>query len=352
MTTAFAALAGGLVLLVGGGELLVRGASRLALAARLSPLLVGLTVVAYGTSAPELVVSVAASLKGQADLSLGNVVGSNILNVLLILGLSALVCPLAVKEQIVRRDAPIMIVVSILVLAMAWDGRLSRLEGGLLLLGLVVYTLSAFRSGRVESDASDHAQPAGLSTLASHGFLLIVGLALLVGGCELFVRGAVALAGVWGVPQVVIGLTIVAAGTSLPELATSVIAAVRGERDIAVGNVVGSNLFNLLGVQGAACVVSRDGVNVPAGVLRGDLPIMVAAAVVCLPIFFTGRVIARWEGALMAALYAAYTTHLVLAATHEQIGRGFAAVMLAYVLPMVVLGLAVSLWRAPRSERA
>jgi len=343
----------GLLLLFAGGESLVRGASRLAYAAKLSPLFVGLTIVAFGTSTPELVVSISTALQGQADLSLGNVVGSNIFNILLILGLSAVVAPLTVKRQIVRSDVPLMIVISLLLLILARDGLLVPAEGVALLTGLLLYTAFSYWQGSNDRDAiasppeETIPETTGSRNLLSQIGLIVLGLILLVAGCELFVRSAISIAQALGVSTTIIGLTIVAAGTSLPELATSVIASYRNERDIAVGNVVGSNIFNILGVQGAACIFSGSGVNVPQSFLQFDLPIMAATAVVCLPIFFTGRVIARWEGAVFLILYAAYMTYLILAATNSAFREHFGTAMIAFVLPLIALGIIVSLFRHP-----
>lgn len=321
MPISLLALAIGLAMLVVGGELLVRGASRLALLARLSPLFVGLTVVAYGTSSPELVVSISSTLRGSGSMSLGNVVGSNIFNVLFILGCAALVYPLQVKEQIVRWDLPLMIGVSLLFAALALDGRFSAVEGAVLLAGLALYTLRTYFLARqtpepIEPDASRPAVTGARDWLGSATFMLL-GLAILVGGCELFLRGAVAMAESLGVSRRVIGLTILAAGTSLPELVTSIVASYRNERDIAVGNVVGSNLFNLLGVQGTASIVSWTGIVVPPALLTLDIPVLLLTAFVCWPFFVSGRVVSRREGAVLVTAYVIYTTYLVLQASAD-----------------------------------
>lgn len=308
----------GLVLLVAGAEALVRGAARLAAAAGMSSLVIGLTVVAFGTSAPELAVSVGASLANQADLALGNVVGSNIFNVLLILGVSACITPLIVHAQLLRADLWIMLGVSALPLLMGLDGRISRTDGLILLAGIAGYTGWSIQAGRRAAGTTLHsgeAATAGEPT-HKHGALLsslglvVLGLALLVIGARWLVAGAVEIASALGVSEWVIGLTIVAAGTSLPEVATSVVAAVRGERDIAVGNVVGSNIFNILAVLGAAAV-GNSGVRVSPEALRFDLPVMLLVAAGCLPIFYTGRRVDRWEGAVFLGAYVAYTAYLL-----------------------------------------
>jgi cation:H+ antiporter len=311
-----------LVLLVIGAELLVRGASRLALRVGISPLAIGLTLVAFGTSSPELAVSVQAGLAGQADIAVANIIGSNNFNVLFILGMAAVILPLAVSRQLVRVDVPLMIGASALFWIMALDGRIGLLDGLLLVAGIVAYTLFALRQGRQASPAvvAEYAQEFGagdgwLGRLPVQLVLIAGGLAMLALGARWLVEGAVAIARVLGVSEVVIGLTIVAVGTSLPELATSVVAALRGARDIAIGNVVGSNLFNILSIGGIAALVTPGGLDVAPTLVRLDLPVMTAVAVACLPIFATGRRIARWEGGLFLGWYVAYVVFLVLAAT-------------------------------------
>ncbi|NLX24214.1 MAG: calcium/sodium antiporter [Phycisphaerae bacterium] len=316
-------LVAGLALLVGGAELLVRGASRLAAAAGISPLVIGLTVVAYGTSAPEMAVSVKAALADQADLSIGNVVGSNIFNILFILGVSAMITPLAVSQQLLRRDVPLMIGVTALFAVLALDSRLGRVEGMSLLAGAIAYTAWSIRQSRREAEPvkQEYDEAFGSHRAASrHGWLLsggciLAGLAALVLGSGWLVRGAVTLAQYMGVSELVIALTIVAAGTSLPELATSVVASIRGERDIAVGNVVGSNLFNILAILGVAAMLTPGGLVISSAAMHFDIPVMLGVAVLCLPIFFSGSIISRWEGLLFFVGYVAYTVCLILDAT-------------------------------------
>ncbi len=346
-------LALGLVLLVAGAELLVRGASRLALRFGVSPLVIGLTVVAFGTSAPELAVSVQSGLAGQSDLAVGNIVGSNIFNVLVVLGLSALITPLVVQQQIVRIDVPLVIGASVLFWILALDGRIGLFDGLLLTTGIVAYTVFAVRQSRQESLAiqEEYAQEFGspakpwLERLPVQIALILVGLALLVLGATWMVDSAVAIARALGVSEVVIGLTIVAAGTSLPELATSLVAALRGERDIAVGNVIGSSLFNLLAIAGIAALVTPGGLDVAGSMIRFDLPVMIAVALACLPIFATGHRIARWEGALFLTYYVAYVLYLILAAMQYAALPMFSETMLGFVLPLTVVTLLVLLVR-------
>jgi cation:H+ antiporter len=340
----------GLVALVAGARMLVQGASALAAGAGISPLVIGLTVVAFGTSAPELAVSVGAAAGGRPDLAFGNVVGSNIFNTLFILGVSALIVPLAVSRQLVRFDVPLMIALSLALYALAFDGRLGPAEGALLASGLVLYIGWSYRLGRRESGSpAGPAGPRGARHAALQLALIALGLGALVLGARWLVGAAVDFARLLGVSELVIGLTIVAAGTSLPEAATSVMAAVRGERDLAVGNVVGSNIFNILGVLGLSAVVAPGGIEVAAAALHFDLPVMLAAALACLPVFFTGLQIARWEGLLFFAYFLAYTGYAILAAAEHDAQGPFGAIMLWFVLPLTAVTLALLALRALRA---
>ncbi len=353
-------LVGGLLVLVAGGDLLVRGASRLALSLGISPLVVGLTVVALGTSSPEMAVSIQAALAGRVDLALGNVVGSNIFNVLFILGLSALVTPLLVARQVIRQEVPIMIGASLLLCGFALDRGISRMEGGLFAALLIGYVVFLIRQSRRETKALEGDRTQDLPALApgsgggrltlSVGFV-VVGLVLLVVGSRWLVEGAITVAQALGIPEVMIGLTLVAAGTSLPEVAASVIAAWRGQRDIAVGNVVGSNTFNILGVLGFSALVAPAPLAVPASLLSFDLPVMLAVAVACLPVFFTGHTIARWEGAVFLGYYFAYITYLVLLSQRHDALAMFTLPMRWFVLPLTTLTLGVLVGRAWRRQR-
>ena len=351
----FVLFVGGGVLLVAGAELLVRGASRLAMGLGISPLVVGLTVVAFGTGSPELAVTIRSAYGGDTDLALGNVVGSNIFNVLFILGVSALIVPLVVAQPLVRRDVPLMIATAIVALLLGLDGRIGRLDGLFLSSATIVYTLFLIRQSRrdppevraeyEEAFSGRHGAPRPLLNVG----LAAVGIALLVWGARWLVDAAVSTATLLGVSELVIGLTVVAAGTSLPEVATSVLAAFRGERDIAVGNVIGSNIFNILTVLGLAGIVAPEGVRVAPGALTFDIPVMIAVSVATLPIAFTGYAIVRWEGGVFLAYYLAYTTYLVLDATGHAAFAPFSAAMTGFVLPLTVLTLAVVVWRARRS---
>jgi len=366
---------GGLILLVAGAELLVRGASRIAALAGISPLVVGLTVVAFGTSAPELAVSSVASLRGDADIAVGNVVGSNIFNVLFILGVSALVAPLVVSRQLVREQVPLMIGVSVFLWLLALDGSVVRPEGGLLFAGIVAYTGVLIVRSRREGPARPEPETggaarhepgavvaAGAQPVASDVAVsarrrplvsilsVLAGLALLIVGSGWLVEAARSIAGALGVSDLVIGLTVVAAGTSFPELATSVVASIRGEREIAVGNIVGSNVFNILGILGVSALLAPAGLEVAPAARSFDVPVMVAVAVACLPVFVDGRIL-RWEGGVFAMYYGAYLTYLVLDVSGHQALPQFRAAVLGFVLPLTALTFAVVTWRALRSRR-
>jgi cation:H+ antiporter len=342
----------GLVALVAGAELLVRGASKLAMSVGISPLVVGLTVVAFGTSAPEVAVSVGAVMNGNTDIAVGNVVGSNIFNVLFILGMSALIAPLIVNAQIIRQEVPIMIGASIILLAFILDGGLSRYEAGILLALLVIYTVFLVVQSRRQTAATqeeyDESMPAkgGWDGHWAVQILLVAaGLALLVLGSNWLVDAAVAFAKALGVSDLVIALTIVAAGTSMPEVATSITAAIKGERDIAVGNVIGSNTFNILGCLGISGLVSAGGLTMAPAVINFDIWVMLAVAVACLPIFLTGKEIARWEGGVFLLYYAAYTAYLILAAQQHDALPKFSALMMSFVVPITVVTLVVVMLR-------
>ena len=342
----------GLAVLVVGADVLVRGASRLAVSFGVSPLVVGLTVVAFGTSAPEMAVSVGSALAGSPDLAIGNVVGSNIANVLLILGISALITPLLVDEQIIRQEIPIMIGASALLVVMALDGNIGLLES-IALFGLVIaYTVflvvQSRRASKAVQDEFETEIPT--STWDRHWAvqvgLIVGGLVMLVVGADWLVDSAVAFARAFGVSDLVIGLTVVAVGTSMPEIATSIVAAMRGQRDIAVGNVVGSNVFNILAVLGAAGIASGAGLPVSEAARNFDLWVMLAVAFACLPIMITGREIARWEGVVFLAYYAAYTAWLVLQAQQHASVPAFSGIMLGYVMPITVITIVVSIVRS------
>lgn len=337
----------GLVLLVVGADVLVRGAARLAANFGIPSLVIGLTVVAFGTSAPELAVSVKAAYSGQAELAIANVVGSNIFNILFILGVSAIIAPLVVSQQLIRQDVPIMIGVSLLAVLMALDGQINRLEAAVLALGLIVYTSFLFYQGRKQgADAVDGEvdELLGVEVPAWKNILLVVGgLILLVLGARWLVQSAVEIASAWGVSEAVIGLTIIAMGTSLPEVMTSIVAALKGERDIAIGNVVGSNIFNVLSVLGISGVVSPTPLLAGAQMAQIDIPVMLGVAALCAPLFFTGAIVSRIEGALFLVLYGAYVWLLIAMALALDYLPSLQAGIFYGLLPAVALFVVVSL---------
>jgi cation:H+ antiporter len=298
-------------------------------------------------------VSVGAVLKGQTDIALGNVVGSNIFNVLFVLGLSALITPLVVNIQLIRQEVPIMVGASLLLMVLSLDGRVGAIDGAMLFALLLAYTIFLVVQSRKETQAANdeyaaEVQPAAPgswdSRLPVQLALMVVGLGLLVLGSQWLVGAAVVFAKALGVSDVVIGLTIVAAGTSMPEVATSVMAAVKGERDIAVGNVVGSSTFNILGCLGlSGMAAGASGLVVPEAVLNFDLWVMLAVALACIPVFMTGREIARWEGGVFLLYYVAYVAYLILAAQQHAALPAYSAVMLSFVVPLTVVTLVVSL---------
>lgn len=325
MTNTILFFIAGLIILILGADLLVRGASRLAAAFGVSPLVIGLTIIAIGTASPEIAVSLQAAANGQGDLTLGNVLGSNIFNILFILGITSIVAPIMIAKQLIRKDAPIMLGISLLTFTLALDGNLGVFDGTILLFFLIIYIFFALKQSSNESKKvqkeyeQEYAQKEPLTTgnLVSYILLILIGLVLLVLGSNWLVDSAVDIAKALGVSELVIGLTIVAIGTSLPEVATSVIAALKGESDIAVGNAVGSNIFNLLGVLGIGALVSPNGISVAARVLIFDLPVMVFVALVTLPIFYIDSRISRLEGGLLLSYYVTYVIFVIMRATQS-----------------------------------
>ena len=351
----------GLVALVLGAEGLVRGAARLAARTGMSSVVIGLTVVAFGTSAPELAVSVGDSIRGGPEagsIAIGNVIGSNIANILLVLGIAAAAGgALFVAQRIVRLDVPIMIGVSVLVWVLVLDGELGRVEGVVLvvlLLAYITWTVIAATRGSAPDIVAEYDEALDPEALAASpvavdiGFL-VAGLALLVVGSQALVTSASDIAGALGVSDLVIGLTVVAIGTSLPEVATSVLAAMRGERDLAVGNAIGSNLFNLMAVLGITAVVSPNALPVASSAVTIDIPVMVAVAVLCLPALASDRVLQRWEGIVFLALYAGYLVWLVLDANDYGIRDAYGTAMTFFVIPVVAVTIMV-VWARGRGR--
>lgn len=319
----------GLGVLIGGAELLVRGGAGLATRLGVRPMVIGLTVVAMGTSLPELAVGIEAARLGSDGLAVGNIAGSNIVNILLILGLVGAIRPVLTHSQTLRFDLPIVVGVSVLLLLMSLNGNLSLLEGLVLLGGAVLYGLALFRisqrdSQAAKAEAASHESRSGAEQetrralwlgVARQVALVVVGLVLTLLGANWMVAGATTLAALLGVSEAVIGLTIVAVGTSAPELVTAVVASIRGQRDIAVGNVLGSNVFNILLILGATVVVAPGGIDVPPELVRVDLPLMVAVAAICVPVFWSDRRFSRLEGALLVLAYVTYVAYLVTVRT-------------------------------------
>ncbi|WP_028317146.1 calcium/sodium antiporter [Desulfobulbus elongatus] len=312
----------GLVLLGIGAEMVVRGASRLAASLGVSPLVLGLTVVAIGTSMPELVVGITASWQGSGVLAVGNIAGTNLFNILFILGLSALLQPLPLHLRVLKLDLPIMIVAATLMTVMAWDGVLTRLEGGLLLSIAIPYTVAVILMSRAEmqsvqaefSDlygATPELRRAVVQTRVKYAGILAAGMGLTVLGADWLVDGAIDIARSLGISEALIGLTIVAIGTSAPELATTVVATLKGDRDVAVGNLLGSSIYNILVILGLTCLVSPDGLPVERQLLLVDIPLMAGVAFLCLPVFATGKRVSRGEGGAFVAVYAAYMSWLL-----------------------------------------
>ncbi len=339
------AILGGLALLVLGGEALVRGAGNIAIGAGLSPLVVGLTVVSFATSAPEFAVTMDAVLADLPGLAVGDIVGSNIANVLLVLGVTAVVAPVMAHHQLVRFDVPVLIGISVLATVLAFDGLLQRWQGALLFLALVGYVVAAlrYRGPPPEEPEIPSLGPLNLNNwprsrlMGVSALLVLVGVGVLVVGAALLVDGAASVARSFGLSDLIIGVTVVAVGTSLPELATSLIAVARGSYDIAVGNVVGSSIFNLGAVLGLATLMTPGGIEVPAGAAHFDFFVMTAAAVLLLPVAYIRSRISRWEGALFLVFYASYVTFLLLTAQQHQALEPFSEIMVFIIVPVVAL---------------
>lgn len=351
-------LLGGLVILILGADLLLRGATRLAAAVGISPLAIGLTIVALGTASPEIAVSLQASINGQADLTLGNVLGSNIFNILFILGITAIVAPIVIAEQLIRMDAPIMLAASILVLGLSLDGKIGILDSLILLTGLIGYTIFAVRQSRVESKkvqneyAEEFAEkePRTAKNFVINIFFILVGLGMLAVGSGWLVDSAVAIARALRVSELIIGLTIIAVGTSLPEVVTSLIAALKKESDIAVGNAVGSNIYNLLGVLGSGALLAPHGIAVSVRVLQFDFLVMIFVALVSLPIFYIDNRISRVEGVLLLSYYVCYLAYIIMQATNHPVLSAFAG-FVGIFIPVTFTALVLFAFRSARSKR-
>ncbi|MCP9886472.1 calcium/sodium antiporter [Cyanobium sp. ATX 6A2] len=337
----------GIALLFAGGELFVAGSVALSLMLGIPQIVIGLTVVSLGTSAPELFVSLISTIQGNLgvagadNLAVSNVVGSNIFNVMVVLGLSALIVPLRVKSRLVRRDVPLLLGVSMAVWGMASGGRVTWQAGVSLLVAMVMNVLWELRTAGENPDEANDIDESERSTPLVAGVKLAVGLALLVAGSQILVQGATAVALALGVSTTVIGLTIVAAGTSMPELITSLVAAYRGKADLAIGNVIGSNLLNQLVILGLCAAVSGTrGLGVDPVLIQRDLPVMVLTTLACLPIFWTNGVITRLEGGVLVVLYAAYLVEKLLLNLGSGYTDEFQLIVVVGLLPAVLILLA------------
>ncbi len=347
-------LLSGLCLLLIGAELMVRAAVRLAERLHVRPLIIGLTIVALGSSAPQMTVSLQAALTDNPDIAVGSVVGSGIFNILVTLGLSALIIPLRVSRQLVRLDIPLMIGASLLVFILAWNKDLGRFDGVVLLGALALYLGLLLRqsrhSTRPHTERPTETQQSWLISV----LMILAGLAMLVFAGRLLLGAAVVVATDLGLSERVIGLTVVAVGTSLPELATSLIAALRGQRDIAVGNVIGANLFNLLGVLGLTALLAPTPLSVSPNALDFDLPVMLGVAALCLPVFYSGYRVTRAEGLLLLGLYLVYGLHVVSFTTGMPLAGKLERLMLFYVLPALLTFLlftSIRAWRRQHHKR-
>lgn len=355
MTTTLISFVVGLMMLGLGGRWLVSGSSGLARRLGIPSIVVGLTVVAFGTSAPELAVSIRAAMGGSPDIALGNVVGSNICNVLLILGLCAVVRPLAISSRVLLHDLPMMIVIYGLFWVLGRDGSVSRVDGLVfvaILLGWIAWTVRQsrreVREVKQEFDEVEGSRDAQKSWLQI--VMIIAGLVLLTVGASLLVDSAVTIAKSAGISELVIGLTIIAVGTSLPEVAASFLANLRDEPDIALGNVIGSNLFNILCVLGLTALVSPGGIAVTASASNFDLPVMIVTGVVCLPMFYNHGKLTRWEGLVFLIYYGCYLAFLVLSAMDHPILERFNEFVLAFILVPTLLTVCVGVVRTMRAK--
>ncbi|MCB1148921.1 MAG: calcium/sodium antiporter [Chlamydiia bacterium] len=341
----------GLALLVLGAEILVRGAVKIAALLGISPLIIGLTIVAFGTGAPELVVSIFAARSGETAIALGNVVGSNIINILLILGLTSVIAPTAVHHQLVKIDVPIMIFASVFVYGAALYGAVTPAMGAALAFLILAYTLFSILNARAENGVLKEFEsefstqdPFSWGEAVRCTVMILLGIFLLGKGSEHVVGSATEIAVYFGLSQLLIGLTIVALGTSLPELATSLVAALRGKRDIAVGNIIGSNIFNIFAVLGIAALVAPGGIPIPKQALNLDIPVMLACSIACLPIFFTKNIISRWEGALFLIYYGVYNAYLITDALGHPWIAPYNMAFYGFLVPLTLLTIGINLF--------
>lgn len=346
-----------IVLLVVGSDLLVRGASSLAKSFGISSLVIGLTVVALGTSTPELVVSANAALSGKPDIAIGNVVGSNIFNILFILGLSSIIIPLFVSKQLIKLDVPIMIFAVSILYLFSLNQLIGQFEGFILIFLGIFYTIFLIKKSKSEislqnknESKTDNGEIKIYSKTKSIIFF-VIGLALLVFGGNTFVDSSVEIARLLGISELIIGLTIVSIGTSLPEVATSIMASFKGERDIAVGNVVGSNILNVFLILGVAATLSPNSIPINSSMIYFDLPILVVVSFICFPLFFTGQEISRWEGAILLLYYVTYTVYLIMQSTHYLGLNQFNSIIFYFIVPLTLIIIISSFINSIRKSR-
>ncbi|CAN5443042.1 calcium/sodium antiporter [soil metagenome] len=324
----------GLVSLIGGAELLVRSASKLAASVGVTKLVIGLTVVAFGTSAPELAVGIEAGIKDQTDILLGNVIGSNFTNTLLILGLSALIMPLKVHRNLIRFDLPVMIGATILLIGLSYNQILSTTECIILIIFLFAYLIALIRFSGKTNFTKKEALQAGSPWM--NGLLTVVGLIMLIAGARWLVESATIFAEMAGISELIIGLTVVAIGTSLPEIVTSVLAAVRGEKDLAVGSIIGSNILNILSVIGISGLFTSE-IPVQQTLINIDLMVLLGISILCVPFFYSGKIISRTEGAILFSCYLLYLMYLYLDSMQSNLMSPFINGIFYGVIPAVVI---------------
>ncbi|MBO6523791.1 MAG: calcium/sodium antiporter [Balneolaceae bacterium] len=352
MIVTIALFIAGLVALIAGAELFLKAVDHFGLKWGISPLIMGLTVVAFATGAPELAISIKAAASGSADLVLGNIIGSNVANILLILGITSLIAPINITRRIIKIDVPIVIVVSIVLMILAFDGKLTTIDGVILLGGFIAYSIYTYihiqKSKEDETEQifeyekSEDELAKGSWFYIKNGGMLLIGLVMIVLGSNWMVESAVVIATVLGLSELVIGLTIVSIGTSLPEVATSLSAARKGNADIAVANVLGSNLYNVLLTLGLTLIIAPNVLDVSAKAINLDLPFMVAVSIACIPIFIAGFNLTRMDGSIFLFYYSSYLTYLVLDAVSSSIVPTIELAMLWVIVPATVLYM---IWR-------
>ncbi|MDR9419086.1 calcium/sodium antiporter [Gracilimonas sp.] len=345
MILSFLLFIAGLLILIGGAELFLKSVDKFGVAWSVSPVVMGLTVVAFATGAPELAISLQAAVDGKPDLVVGNILGSNIANILLILGIAGLVSPLKITNRIIKIDVPMVIGASVLLFLLARDGLLSPLDGGIILVGLILYSL--FMYFQIRKDRADNILQNGggveLKEPVSTGFyvkyvlILLGGLIMIVAGSRFMVHAAVEIAGTLGISELIIGLTIVSIGTSLPEVATSVSAVRRGDSDTAVANVMGSNLYNILLTLSLTVLIAPGAIDVSAEAIKLDFPFMIIVAAGCLPLFWPGKVLGRPEAFGFLTYYGLYLGYLVLIGLQHPFKEQFEGIMVWVVIPITIL---------------